>query len=214
MCRAYALHPLTPSTWCGSDSQLAHHQQPSTPTRTHHIAAMPCWLLVLNDGGFPLFSRSCGLPADAFSFPTLGLLSAVHSSADSAGFALQHIHSHDAAIVYQTFPAGLILVYSSSDTHLSSGDVYVREKLSAMYASMVLVNGRVRMHDMKSVERMKRQIRVSRQRQRSGCIVLRCQCCQRSRLMILFGCCCCVLVHSVVRVYCRCSSWRMHTCCR
>jgi hypothetical protein len=47
---------------------------------------MPSWLLFQSEAGFPLFSRSAGLPGAAFSFATTGLLAAAQQAAAAGGF--------------------------------------------------------------------------------------------------------------------------------
>ena len=118
---------------------------------------MPCWLLLLNDAGFPLFSRSYGLPASAFSFATMGLLSAVHSAAGNSGFGVRRLQSQDGVVLYDTRPGGLILLLASSDTQASES--LLRGKLSQIYDALLFVVGRTKIQDLRNVERTKRQIR-------------------------------------------------------
>lgn len=121
---------------------------------------MPCWLLLLNDAGFPLFSRSYGMPSSAFSFPTMGLLSAVHSSAGNSGFAVTRLSSHDAHIRYRMFTGGLILVIATSDTHV--GEEESHDRMGHIYDALVFLIGRHKIQELRNVERTKRQIRVRR----------------------------------------------------
>lgn len=118
---------------------------------------MPCWLLLLTDAGFPLFSRSYGLPSEAFNFPTMGLLSAIHSSAGNSGFSITRMSSKDAHIIYRMFTGGLIIVFSTSDLHLSEDSIYA--KMGQIYDSLVFLIGRPKLQDLRHVERTKRQIR-------------------------------------------------------
>lgn len=118
---------------------------------------MPCWLLVLNDGGYPLFSRSYGLPSAAFSFATMGLLSAVHSSAGNTGFGVRRLSSHDAHLSYRSCTGGIILVFASSDVHADEEDM--DRRMGQMYDAIVFVNGKNKIQDTRNVERTKRQIR-------------------------------------------------------
>lgn len=120
---------------------------------------MPSWLLLLNDAGFPLFSRSFGLPHSAFSFPTMGLLSAAHSSAANSGFDLAQLQSQDGRVVCRTHSGGLIVVLASGDAHVD--DESLRERAQRCYDALMMLVGRHKITDLRNVERTKRQIRVT-----------------------------------------------------
>jgi len=122
---------------------------------------MPSWLLLQNSSGFPLFSRSYGLPSDAFSFPTMGLLSALDSAADNEGFCVKRMESHDAAIAVRRYKGGLIIFLASSDVHVSETEMSAR--IQRIYDAILLVVGRSKMEESpcRHVERFKKLIRMA-----------------------------------------------------
>src|SRR4051812_16141425 len=112
---------------------------------------MPCWLLLLNDSGFPLFSRSYGLPASAFSFPTMGLLSALVSSASAQNFSLTRLQSHDATIHFKQCTGGFIIVYATSDHHQSDG--MIERLINQIYDAIMFCIGKTKLQDLRNTER-------------------------------------------------------------
>jgi hypothetical protein len=119
---------------------------------------MPTWLLLQSEAGFPLFSRSAGLPSAAFSFATTGLLAAAQQAAAAGGFVLTRLQAHDAAVHASTYPGGLILVLASSEAQ-SASPAAMAARAQRAHDALLFLLGRAKMQDLRHVERTKRHIR-------------------------------------------------------
>jgi hypothetical protein len=119
---------------------------------------MPSWLLLQSEAGFPLFSRSSGLPGAAFSFATTGLLAAAQQAASAGGFILSRLDSHDAAVHARTYPGGLVLILASSDAQCATPES-LSSRADRAYDALLFLLGRSKLQDLRHVERTKRQIR-------------------------------------------------------
>jgi hypothetical protein len=121
-------------------------------------SAMPSWLLLQSEAGFPLFSRSSGLPGAAFSFATTGLLAAASQAAAAGGFVLSRLGAHDAAVHTASYPGGLVLVLASSDAQSATPEA-LSARAQRAYDALLFLLGRAKLQDLRHVERTKRHIR-------------------------------------------------------
>jgi hypothetical protein len=60
-------------------------------------------LVVINENGIPLISRTLGTTTP--SFPAMGLLSALFSASRRAGATLQHLRTDGAVVAFRAYPA-------------------------------------------------------------------------------------------------------------
>jgi hypothetical protein len=143
---------LTDSCACWSFLSVAN----SAPFSLSSV--MPSWLLLQSEAGFPLFSRSSGLPGAAFSFATTGLLAAASQAAAAGGFVLSRLGAHDAAVHTASYPGGLVLVLASSDAQSATPEA-LSARAQRAYDALLFLLGRAKLQDLRHVERTKRHIR-------------------------------------------------------
>ncbi|XP_026469258.1 protein fuzzy homolog isoform X1 [Ctenocephalides felis] len=109
---------------------------------------------ITSAGGIPIFNRKKG-DGEQLPFSTVGALKGIHLFCKTYSYDLQSTKIKNGSIVWKEFYDSIILIIISPTTT----EIVLQEFLSKVFCAMVFYVGLDQLKDIKSVERLKRDLR-------------------------------------------------------